>query len=760
MKRILNPRPFFVILTAFACGIFLGFFLKTSSVLFFVAVAILGGFLIFLVVVKFLKTKNALLLVFKKYILTAFAALIFVGLGFGAFSIEVFRQDKNDIFEYAIVGGTVTDKIETTDFGVTTFYIKNAVAQTENKKINLSGVVLISYSESDFSADLSAGSRVVIYGIVTTVDIFVADGINSKDYKNNVNYFMSLKRDDSLVAEAGGAGILEAIRIRARDNLYGALGKRDGAVLYALLFGDKSDMSLSVETAFSDSGLMHIFAVSGLHVGFLSMLILWLLTRLKVGKGARFFVVFLFLLLYSALCDFSPSVTRAFIMVMVVELSRIAFRQPDLLSSVSFSAFVILVFRPLYLFDVGFLMTFASVFGIICLMPLLQKAFAKLPKFLRDSLSMSISVQIALLPIMAHYFGKISLFGFILNIFAVPIVAAAFTALFIIIAISLVAPFLSVFLHAPNILIIQLKNLSVFVQSTGIATIIIYSLGLLAVLYYIVMFIGRFVTLKPSAKSAVCITLSLIFTVATLLVNLPDSGKNSLKENSAVVVQDKNYSASIIKNGDGKTFLSLNGSNANILTNIKIIKHDYNLKTIDYLVLTDLNNSAVSAISDYKNIFYIGGIIVPHIDDPSTTVYYQKIEAENIRTVFIATDATAERQIDGVSDVSLFYMCTQYRTLALSVKVAGTYMLFVNDISRSQLNYVSTYLQRTAAIIVLNDSLSAITAEDTLGEAFRDGVFVSGNLFFSAKEFYMRQTYKNYKDYVTILIDDNTIDFR
>jgi ComEC/Rec2-related protein len=466
----------------------------------------------------------------------------------------------------------------------------------------------------------------------------------------------------------------------------------------------------------------------------------------------------LFLLLYSALCDFSPSVVRAFIMVMVIELSRIAFRQPDLLSSVSFSAFVILIFRPLYLFDIGFLMTFTAVFGIICLMPLLQKAFAMLPRFLKDSLSMSLSVQIALLPIMAHYFGKISLFGFILNIFAVPIVAVAFTVLFIIIIISLIAPFLSIFLHIPNILIIQLKNLSVFVQSTGIATIIIYSLGLLAILYYLVMFIGRFAMLKPSAKSAVCVALTFVFMGATLLANLPDNGKNSLKANSAVIVQDKNYSASIIKNADGKIFLLLSGSNANILTNIKKIKYDYNLKSVDYLVLSDLNNSAISAINDYKNIFNIGGIIAPHIDDPSTTAYYQKIEAENIRTVFIATDATVEHQIDGIPDVRMFYMCTQYKALALSVRVAGAYMLFINAVSDSELNYISTYLHRTAAIIVLNDSLT--NARAMTAKAFRDGVFVYGNLFFSAKEFYMRQTYKNYKDYVTIIIEDNTIDFR
>ncbi|MFB6317373.1 ComEC/Rec2 family competence protein [Saccharicrinis sp. FJH54] len=211
------------------------------------------------------------------------------------------------------------------------------------------------------------------------------------------------------------------------------------ALLYALTSGDKSLISDEQKLAFQNSGVIHILAVSGLHVGILYMMIFSLLktvSKTKYGGSLSFLIITVVLVLYAFFTGLSPSVTRAVIMFILIDLTRLL-RKPHLIYNViSISAFIIVIADPHYLFEPGFWLSYGAVLSILLFMnlvaPYLREKPVLIKRFFEISL-VTLAAQPGTLPLVLLWFKQFPKYFLITNIFIIPFIGIALIYNFVII---------------------------------------------------------------------------------------------------------------------------------------------------------------------------------------------------------------------------------------------------------------------------------------------------------------------------------------
>ncbi|MFR6641788.1 MAG: ComEC/Rec2 family competence protein, partial [Christensenellales bacterium] len=168
---------------------------------------------------------------------------------------------------------------------------------------------------------------------------------------------------------------------------------------------DKGGLEEGITDYYGTSGIGHILAVSGLHVGFITAALAWLLGKLRLNRYAKLGIVSSTLLFYCFLASFSPSVVRASAMC-VIGLTADAFgKRRDSLSGLCAAVTAILAIKPLYVYDVGFVLSVSAVAGIL----MFAETIKRLLKFLRlsvEAMSVSVAAQIGITPTMLVVFGK------------------------------------------------------------------------------------------------------------------------------------------------------------------------------------------------------------------------------------------------------------------------------------------------------------------------------------------------------------------
>ena len=223
---------------------------------------------------------------------------------------------------------------------------------------------------------------------------------------------------------------MEKVRERLKER-YRDLGFRGDelALLTALTIGEKEDLSEDIREVYSVSGASHVLAISGLHIGLLYA-ILWLFftpwrSNRKL-KALSVFIVIGMLWTFAALTGFPVSVVRSVIMFSLIGVSNLLQEKPHTLNTLATAAFLMLLFRPLWLFEVGFQMSFAAVASIVILHPKLSSIWEvknQLLRWIRDLLSVSIAAQIGVVPIVAFYFHRFSVYFLLTNFWVIPMVS-------------------------------------------------------------------------------------------------------------------------------------------------------------------------------------------------------------------------------------------------------------------------------------------------------------------------------------------------
>ena len=189
---------------------------------------------------------------------------------------------------------------------------------------------------------------------------------------------------------------------RVLENLY----RDQAANAKAMLIGDRSDLGYTTVDQYATLGILHIFAISGLHVTALIALF-----GMLIQTGRRWLDLLLIMVvagLYAALTSFTPSVLRAVFFVFLLRLADCIDRQPDAPAAFCFAAVAVLLFNPYSMYSLSFLLSFGAIAGLMLLTEPL-KTLLLLPdgKF-SDALVGAVAVVLAVTPIEAAFFGSVS----------------------------------------------------------------------------------------------------------------------------------------------------------------------------------------------------------------------------------------------------------------------------------------------------------------------------------------------------------------
>lgn len=227
------------------------------------------------------------------------------------------------------------------------------------------------------------------------------------------------------------------LRLRLKTMLYDALPADAAGFACALLLGDSTGLSYAQNTAFKVSGIRHVIAVSGLHVSILFGLVYTAAGKRRVMTALLGIPV---LLLFAAVAGFSPSVTRACIMQILMILALLIGREYDPPTALGFAALIMLAINPLTVTSVSFQLSAGCMIGIFLFSGRIREYLLRrmpgkrsvITKWVVGTLSVSLSAMSVTLPLSAWYFGTVSLIGVFTNIVALWVISFIFYGILLI----------------------------------------------------------------------------------------------------------------------------------------------------------------------------------------------------------------------------------------------------------------------------------------------------------------------------------------
>ncbi|MFH1368092.1 MAG: ComEC/Rec2 family competence protein [Elusimicrobiota bacterium] len=270
------------------------------------------------------------------------------------------------------------------------------------------------------------------------------------------------------------------------------LPEREAGVLIKMLIGGKGAVSPDDKTKFTDAGVIHILVVSGMNVAYVAAFFAFLF-RISGFSGVHSLMLSVpFIFLYTLVTGANPPIARASIMASFVIFSYALSRDSNIYQSLSMAAFVILLREPQALFTPSFQLSFAATIGIVYFYPVLVSPFRGLHAVIRAAAAtaaVTLSAQLAVNPLLALYFEKISLIGLISNIIIVPLAGIVTITGLALYLLSVFLPWLAGTAAAVNYHLVRLvlffvdffsglKYASVHVPAPSIRLIIAYYIGI------------------------------------------------------------------------------------------------------------------------------------------------------------------------------------------------------------------------------------------------------------------------------------------
>jgi competence protein ComEC len=223
-------------------------------------------------------------------------------------------------------------------------------------------------------------------------------------------------------------GIASTIRKQINESLKThMISEENLSIVNALLLGQRYEVSRDTYESFTGSGAVHILAISGLHIGLLLLLLSVVfkpLTYFNNGKLIVSIVIIVLLWTYAFIVGMSASVVRAVTMFSLFTIAMYSNRLTNTYNTLAISAFILLLFNPFYVFDIGFQMSYAAVFAIIWIKPVFDNFYQPsyfISRKFWDVFSVTISAQLGVLPISLFYFHQFPGLFFVSNLIIIPL---------------------------------------------------------------------------------------------------------------------------------------------------------------------------------------------------------------------------------------------------------------------------------------------------------------------------------------------------
>ena len=526
------------------------------------------------------------------------------------------------------------------------------------------------------------------------------------------------------------ANIIYRIRKSIDDNISELHNVQTAALLRGLILADRSRIDYDTKSEFINSGVIHILAVSGLHVGYIVLIFLIFFGRLNVYLKSL--VTIIGLIAFMLLTNSPASVVRATIMSALILIALITNRSTNLFNSISVAALIILIIDPLELFKPGFQLSFAAVFSIAAIYPIFQRFIFSLKlksNALKNLLlfgAVSISAQIGTLPFTLIYFGKLSFIAIFANLFVIPLAGFIVGLGFITLFLNIVFPFLAFYFAGANDLFSS--TLFYIVKLSGnfeYAFIWIRDFSLFnAVIFYVL--ICAFLFSLKIFKSKIAKLTALILVVCNIwLFSLIDDKELMVKNQLSVYMIDVGQGDSfLIKFPDGETALIDAGEvTANFDNGERVILpllNYLNIKKIDYGFVSHVDADHYGGFISLINENKIRKIFKPQID----TSFTKDIKFEKFLRYKNVPFEYYSKKIMKISNCRVYVMndlpnniksTTNGKSGVLKIVYGKNSFLFTGDLDKSfEMHYVESYktLLNSDVLKVSHHGSKTATAND------------------------------------------------
>lgn len=366
----------------------------------------------------------------KALLLFLVLALLGGTAGFGRGEWERTRLDKEEVLaeEWTGIRPVVRGRMETLSQGdgAITMVLKDVCAEAGNRQAEFDRVSVYVKGEQMPSGRLLPGVTVELRGKVEATKPPGNPGeFDFRSYYRSrgivcrvVGESMKVKEEQVIPYPA----FLMEFRSKCADILEKICTPEDSAVLEAVLLGDSSHMKPEVRTMYQRHGISHLLAVSGQHLAIIGGSIYLLMRRLGMGYGKAGAVSGILVISYGIMVQSPGSAMRAIIMILCLWLAAREGRSYDTLSALGLAAMVLLWKSPYLLFQSGFQLSFGAVLSIGGLGSWLQGGLGVETPWQKTVL-ISLCVQIVITPVVLFHYYQHPLYGLILNLLVIPLMA-------------------------------------------------------------------------------------------------------------------------------------------------------------------------------------------------------------------------------------------------------------------------------------------------------------------------------------------------
>ncbi|MBT9187455.1 ComEC/Rec2 family competence protein [Zobellia russellii] len=531
------------------------------------------------------------------------------------------------------------------------------------------GKVLLSFSNDSMLKKLQVDDEVVLFSSIDEVKAPLnPHQFNYKNYLKDLGIFHQFRLTSSqFITLDSPSTTIYGIAANARTHIISQLKKADFgqeelSIIQALLLGQRNDISEETYTDYKNAGAVHILAVSGLHIGILLWILLFLLKpleRLPRGKTLKLVLTVLLLWGFAFLSGLSASVVRSVTMFSFVAYSMYLNRPNNTFNILALSIFfILLAINPNLLFQAGFQMSYAAVLAIVWLYPLFQKLWFPKHKLVRkiwQLLSVSIAAQLGVLPISLFYFHQFPGLFFISNLLIVPGLGIILGMGILVIFLALIGQLCGELVIIYNALIGWMNQIIHWVaqQEAFIFKNISFD-GVQMVLAYTILFSCVILFTRPNFKKAIALATFIVgFQLWTIYTDYETARKNILfighqTKNTVVVHQNGHHTIaatrdtlsvgnmlndySVAERTTNTTYSTVKNSykweNKNVLIIDSLGVYPTRETSVDYLILTQspkLNLERVISSIRPKNIIVDGSNYTSYVNRWKETCLKQKL---------------------------------------------------------------------------------------------------------------------------------------
>ncbi len=596
MEKLLNLRLMLFLALSLCLGIFCAYLFIFSLTIYGVILAIL---FVILIALYFYPYKRGDKIKVKIIFSILFALFFIVGACNFNFAVNDFKKADLNGHVYSVVG-KVKETIETEN-GVRVLVGDTTIDGNIKGKLKYNAYL---YVNGD--VNLEIGNVISFNTSFNDYGLMYEGRFSVTNVLRKIKYTAMLNADAIKIVD-NCPNIFEKTNLFIKNTLSRTLDGDEFGVAYALLTGHSEFMGDDTLTSYRKAGVAHVFAVSGLHIGFLATAIGFLLAKFRVNRLLRVIIIFPILIFYSGVCGFSASSIRATIMVTVSLILAVRGVRYDGLTSIGISSIVVLFYSPEQLFYVGFQLSFTVVIGMLILSKPISKLFFFLPRKLSASLGAVLAAQISAIPISLYAFGWFSFISIIANLIFIPIVSVVFVALIILVLVGGIFQIATITLFLMKYI---LKAINYCINLFDYDAFIVggFTLSVFSTFYYLALIIASgMLNLKNVVKLTSFILCAVICIVGTIAINVEQ--KNTVK---AYVIGSETLSATLIYTPKENTLVVsdvnyvYNISRLKRLNNLGIIKIDNVILMNGYNVDAQVFLTKLRTSFELNRVFYYG----------------------------------------------------------------------------------------------------------------------------------------------------------